>query len=90
MFEAIKNLKIIKSTLDEKKCIDSLANDSYLKKSEMSKQDRYFLNSMLLRNKPNKILELGVSAGGSSVIILNTLKSFKESLQTIIIFYFVN
>jgi len=48
--------------------------DSYIKESEMSAEERAFLNALILRNKPKKLLELGVSAGGSSIVILNAIK----------------
>lgn len=46
----------------------------YRKFSEMSLLERQFLNSLVLRHKPKKILELGVSAGASAVIILNSIR----------------
>lgn len=48
--------------------------------SEMSKTERYFLNGMIRHIKPKKILEVGVSAGGSSAIILNAIKDMPESI----------
>ncbi len=42
--------------------------------SEMSQFQRDFLCGMLKEKRPNKILELGVSAGGTTAIILNCLK----------------
>lgn len=44
--------------------------------SEMSYLERCFLNGIIRQTKPKKILELGVSAGGSSAIILNCYKRF--------------
>jgi predicted O-methyltransferase YrrM len=54
-------------------------DDSYIEKSEMSFEERAFLNALLLRNKPKKLLELGVSAGGSSVVILNAIKDIIDA-----------
>ena len=42
--------------------------------SEMSYKERCFLNGIVRQTKPKKILELGVSAGGSSALILNAIK----------------
>jgi predicted O-methyltransferase YrrM len=68
-----KNFELVNSTDEENRILDRL--DSYYQEfNEMTGQERYFLNSMILRNKPVKILELGVSAGGSSVILLNAIK----------------
>ena len=47
--------------------------------SEMTYLERYFLNGIVRQTKPKKILELGVSAGGSSVIILNAIKDFDNA-----------
>ena len=42
--------------------------------SLMSDIERKFLNGIVRKEKPKKILELGVCAGGSSAIILNAIK----------------
>lgn len=47
--------------------------------SEMSFTDRSFLNGIIRKLKPNKILEIGLVAGGSSAIILNAIKDFENS-----------
>lgn len=47
--------------------------------SEMSYLDRSFLNGIIRKVRPRKILELGVSAGGSSSIILNAIKDIEYS-----------
>lgn len=47
--------------------------------SEMTYLERYFLNGIVRQTKPKKILELGVSAGGSSAIILNAIKDFDNA-----------
>ena len=41
--------------------------------SEMKKNERYFLNGIIRALKPKKILEVGVSAGGGTAIILNAI-----------------
>ncbi|MCL2416547.1 MAG: class I SAM-dependent methyltransferase [Bacteroidales bacterium] len=53
--------------------------DEYSKLSEMSVEERQFLNGLILRNKPKKLLELGVSSGGSSVIMLNAIKELSDT-----------
>lgn len=42
--------------------------------SEMSYKERCFLNGIIRQSKPKKILELGVSAGGSSASFLTQLR----------------
>ena len=39
----------------------------------MAKNERYFLNGIIRALKPKKILEVGVSSGGGSVLILNAI-----------------
>ena len=58
----------IKEKLDQNKC------------SEMWGNQREFLNGIIRNLKPNKILEIGVRRGGSSIIILNAISDFKESI----------
>ena len=41
--------------------------------SEMKENERYFLNGIIRALKPRKILEVGVSSGGGSAIILNAI-----------------
>lgn len=50
-----------------------------LEKSEMSEHERRFLNGIIRELKPEKILEVGVSAGRSSVIILNAIKDIEDA-----------
>ena len=40
---------------------------------------REFINGIIRKNKPKKILELGVFLGGCSIIILNAIKDIKNS-----------
>lgn len=58
-------------------------DDKYLFYSEMSQQEREFLNSLVLRNKPKKLLELGPSCGSSSIVILNAIKNYDAFLFSI-------
>ncbi|MBQ7576657.1 MAG: class I SAM-dependent methyltransferase [Synergistaceae bacterium] len=45
--------------------------------SEMKKNERYFLNGIIRALKPRKILEVGVSSGGGSAIILNAISDIE-------------
>ena len=69
---------IIESTEQELSVLNALGDD-FKKYSEMFDQDRAFLNSLILRKKPRKVLEIGVSKGGSSIVILNAIKDIPES-----------
>jgi predicted O-methyltransferase YrrM len=72
------NVDFVIPTVSENEILDQLDN-SYIKVSEMAPDQRAFLNALILRNKPKKLLELGVSAGASSIIILNSIKEFLEA-----------
>lgn len=54
--------------------------DKIAPNSEMSQNERYFLNGILRHVKPHKILEVGVAAGGSSAIILNATQDISDSV----------
>ena len=56
-----------------------IKNKNFFKKSEMSDGDRQLLNGIIRESKPKKILEIGVSAGCSSAIILNAIKDIKDA-----------
>jgi predicted O-methyltransferase YrrM len=49
-------------------------DERYKSVSLMSQKEREFLHALILRNKPKKLLELGVYAGSSSVVMLNAIK----------------
>ena len=68
----------IKSTDEEISEYVELGED-YKQYSEMSNQDRLFLITLINRYKPKKILELGVSKGGSSFLILNAIKNRNDA-----------
>lgn len=57
----------------------SQLGDLYLKDSEMTLSESEFLKNIILNKKPQKILELGVAAGASSTLILDTIKDFEAS-----------
>ena len=72
------DVTIIESTEQELSVLNALGDD-FKKYSEMTDHDRAFLNSLILRKKPKKVLEIGVSKGGSSIVILNAIKDIPES-----------
>lgn len=66
-------MKKIGIDLNNNVILNSL-NERYKEYSEMALYEREFLNNCLLQIKPQKVLEIGVSSGASSVLILNALK----------------
>jgi hypothetical protein len=54
-------------------------DNSYMEISETSNEEREFLNALILRNKPQKLLEIGVSQGGTSIVMLNAIKDFANA-----------
>lgn len=49
-----------------------------LKFNEMGESERCFLNGIIRYHNPRNILELGVSAGGGTVVLLNAIKDRPE------------
>ena len=48
-------------------------------KSEMSYKDRAFLNGIIRKTKPKSVVEIGLSAGGSSIVILNAMRDMENT-----------
>lgn len=46
---------------------------------EITKDEQRFLNGLIRKIKPKKIVEIGVAFGGTSTIILNAIKDMKNS-----------
>ena len=46
----------------------------------LSSSQTKFINGIIYYHKPKKCLEVGVADGGSSILILNSLKLIKESI----------
>ena len=46
----------------------------------MSKEELYFINGLIRKYRPRKILEIGVCSGGVSATILNAIKDIKGSM----------
>ena len=73
-----QQLDIINSSTEEINILNSLGED-YKQYSEMSEQDRAFLNTLVLRKQPQRLLELGVCSGGSSLVLLNAIKNINNA-----------
>ena len=46
---------------------------------EMKPNERKFLNGIIRKYKPKKVVEIGVAQGGSSVVILNAIKDIPNA-----------
>jgi predicted O-methyltransferase YrrM len=75
---ASTSVELIKPTDNENDVLNRL-DDAYIKIAEMSYEEKAFLNCMILRNQPKKLLELGVSSGGSSIVMLNAIKDIPNA-----------
>ena len=51
--------------------------------SSMWVNEREFLNGIIRKIRPKKILEIGVNNGGSSVVILNVIRDYNAKLYSI-------
>jgi predicted O-methyltransferase YrrM len=71
-------MEIIVPLIDENEKLYTLDN-AYEKISQMTAHEREFINALILRNKPTKLLEIGVSAGSSSIVMLNAIKDSKNA-----------
>ncbi|MDR1433730.1 class I SAM-dependent methyltransferase [Candidatus Endomicrobiellum devescovinae] len=72
------NIEFLIPTQNETQHLNTL-NNAFTQISEMTQYEREYLNALILRNKPKKLLEIGVSAGGSSIVILNAIKDMQSS-----------
>ena len=48
-------------------------------KSEMTPKERLFINGIIRKCRPKTIVEIGISAGGSSCLILNAIKDISDA-----------
>jgi predicted O-methyltransferase YrrM len=83
MNEMLKNdqlgdVELLTPDAAENNVLESL-DSTYSTVSEMTQEERQFLNAIVLRTKPLKLVEIGVSAGASSVIILNAIKDIADA-----------
>ena len=58
---------------------NKINNHNLFRCSRMWGNQRAFLNGVVRKFKPKKILEIGVAEGGSSIVILNAIKDLKNS-----------
>ena len=67
-----ENIEIIEPTGVENNVLNYL-DKFYETYSQMTKHEREYINAIVLRTKPKKLLEIGVSAGSSAVVLLNAI-----------------
>lgn len=80
----VEDVDIFMPANDENAILEKLEVERcYAKLSEMSIEERQFLNGLIARHKPKKLLELGVSSGGSSVVMLNAIHNTDAKLYSI-------
>ena len=59
---------------------DIITEELYRKSGcELSHNQAYFLNGIIRKHMPKNCLEIGVSKGGSSILILNAIKDMQDS-----------
>ncbi len=78
MKSKLQAFELFEASTKENKVLAGLSDD-YLTLSEMSDEERQFLSALVLRKQPKKLLEIGVSAGSSSVILLNAIKDISNA-----------
>lgn len=76
-------MRVITPTSEENSILaklgESFTSSGHTPNSSMLLEERQFLNALLLREKPTKILEIGVYSGGSSAIMLNAVRHIPDS-----------
>jgi len=58
---------------------NNINNNDLYRCSRMWGNQKEFLNGVVRKFKPKKVLEIGVAEGGSSIIILNAIKDIEDS-----------
>ncbi|WP_194778174.1 class I SAM-dependent methyltransferase [Pararhodonellum marinum] len=64
---------------DIENLLQGTIEETNYRKSEMSYKDRAFLNGIIRKAKPKVIVEIGLSAGGSSSVILNAIRDMENT-----------
>lgn len=72
-------MKIELPELYQNSLVDEI-KEKIIRISEMDNTDRYFLNGIIRQIRPKKVLELGVSSGASSAIILNAINDIPDAV----------
>ncbi len=74
----MNNYRYLKAGSEVKNLLSDL-NEEFYNLSEMELNETEFLSQLILDKKPKKILEIGVSSGTSSYIILKTIKNIPNA-----------
>ena len=77
----IQNIKKIDTNFKYENYQRYLINKKIIEKSGwlLTLNDAYFINGIIRKFRPKTCLEVGVARGGSSIIILNAIKDFRNS-----------
>jgi predicted O-methyltransferase YrrM len=78
MLKINESIEVIEPTNEENKVLYAL-DGFYEKYSQMTKHEKEYINAIVLRNKPKKLLEIGVSAGSSTILLLNAINKDKNA-----------
>ena len=74
----IRNFKLVNDIPPEKfECIVLDEIKDKIHKSLLSINELYFVNGLIRKYKPKKIIEIGVCSGGTSAVILNAIKDIE-------------
>jgi predicted O-methyltransferase YrrM len=69
-------IQLITPTIAEKKCFTQLTG-SFKAVSEMKVSEQEFLHTLISRYRPKTLVELGVAAGSSTVVMLDAIANIK-------------
>ncbi len=61
--------------------VEANPKNAVIERAEMTPFQHAFLCGLLRKKKPAKILEIGVSAGGTSCVIMNCLKMLGSNAE---------
>jgi predicted O-methyltransferase YrrM len=75
----LKKVNIFKKIIIIINIFNNINNKDFNRCSRMWGNHKEFLNGVVRKFKPKKVLEIGVAEGGSSIIILNAIKDIKGS-----------
>ena len=80
-YKQVNRSKKINLNFEYTKYESHLITDKMKNKSswELTKNEAFFINGIIRKHLPKNCLEIGVSRGGSSVLILNAIKDIKDS-----------
>ncbi len=73
-------MQLIKISDEAKQCLANLAM-SFRNVSKMTISEQEFLTELIIQYRPKKVLEVGVAAGASSVVMMNALETASKDYE---------